>query len=599
MPLFLKALDPTIDILGDEQLLRYNTDQINNEANLLLLNSFASTASVFPSTSLAFASTSLKGFHFKHELTSGSTYGNFSLMTYDKFGTSTDIFKYDEQSASLFFFKNVSLNSNKITNLADGVLTSDAVNLRQLNGQFTDIITYVDNHTWLSSSITDLETTVKAYTLDSFAVPTGNLSLNSNKITSLADGVLTSDAINVGQLNSMFNNIPINALAGYPADSSLYLNGSGSWVNPLGNISFSGNTISTTTGNNISFGQPIYMTDLGIWLRNYNDTNHGMFYDSVIDGIQFKGVGGFRWISGENEFMRLTSSGLNLNSNKITYLADPVDLYDGANKNFVVVEINNRVAPINDKLQYMSINDSANPMLFSRGITVNNSYTSYINEYGAYGHLTSDGNTGSSTDSPQYDIICYGRIRSSEFNAWSSKNIKNIIATGEVVQIEAANIIQSLPTVKYSYKDPALDGSGDYYGMISEEIKDFLPDYVQTQEFKFAPNIMKLGTATLLDSSTIVVVIENAEQDYPNITDKKIQIITEQQGFQGVVLSVIENKITIKTDFMLELSKETINVFVYGTYEDCPTISKMRLFDMALCALQNCLSRIQQLENKV
>ena len=109
MPLFLKALDPTIDILGNEQVLRYNTDQINNDANLLLLNDFTAIAGVFPSTSLVFASTTLKGFQFKHELKSSSVYGDFNLKTYDKFGSSTDIFKYDELTDSLIFFKNVGL----------------------------------------------------------------------------------------------------------------------------------------------------------------------------------------------------------------------------------------------------------------------------------------------------------------------------------------------------------------------------------------------------------------------------------------------------------------------------------------------------------
>ena len=72
MPLFLKALDPTIDILGNEQVLRYNLDQINNDANLLLLNDFTAIAGVFPATSLVFASTILKGVQFKHELKSSS-----------------------------------------------------------------------------------------------------------------------------------------------------------------------------------------------------------------------------------------------------------------------------------------------------------------------------------------------------------------------------------------------------------------------------------------------------------------------------------------------------------------------------------------------
>lgn len=143
MPLFLKSIDPTIDILGNEQVLRYNTDQINNDANLLLLNNFAATANIFPSTNISFVTNGLKGFRFRHETYNNSLFGNFKLQTYDKLGNSTDIFKYDEQSDSLIFLKNtslstlsiannLSLNSNKITSLANGIADTDAINLGQL-----------------------------------------------------------------------------------------------------------------------------------------------------------------------------------------------------------------------------------------------------------------------------------------------------------------------------------------------------------------------------------------------------------------------------------------------------------------------------------
>jgi hypothetical protein len=255
---------------------------------------------------------------------------------------------------------------------------------------------------------------------------------------------------------------------------------------------------------------------------------------------------------------------------------------------------------IGSKLDYITTGDNTNfPIRFTRALHVDNNYDSFIREYGTYGYLNPGGRTGVASDGPTYDIKCNNRIRASEVNVWSSKNIKNILARGQIIQNEAANLIQTLPTVKYNYKNPSLDGKGNYYGMISEEIKDYLPDYVTSEENKFAPNIMKQATATLLDYNTIGIIIENAERDYPDIIDKKIQIIAVKNACQGTVLSILGNTITVKTDFALQLSEKTIDVFVYGTYEDCPTIAKMHLFDMALCALQNCLSRIQQLENKV
>lgn len=58
------------------------------------------------------------------------------------------------------------------------------------------------NHTGTqtASTISDLAATVQAYTLDQFADAAADISLNSNKITNLADGSGANDAVNFGQL---------------------------------------------------------------------------------------------------------------------------------------------------------------------------------------------------------------------------------------------------------------------------------------------------------------------------------------------------------------------------------------------------------------
>jgi len=58
------------------------------------------------------------------------------------------------------------------------------------------------NHTGTqaASTISDLATVVKAYRLDEFAAPTASVSFNSQKITNLADGTVSGDAVNYGQL---------------------------------------------------------------------------------------------------------------------------------------------------------------------------------------------------------------------------------------------------------------------------------------------------------------------------------------------------------------------------------------------------------------
>ena len=224
MPLFLKALDPSVDILGNEQVLRYNTDQINNDANLLLLNDFTATSGIFPTSGFSFVNNNLKGFRFYHELSNSSVYGDFYLQTYSKFGTNSNIFQYDEQTDSLTFFKNVSLsglsitgnlslNSNKITNLANGAANTDAINFGQLNSAITGL-----GFSSLISNGLVVRTAANTYITRSVTAGSG-ISLNNG------DGVSGNPTISV-------SNIPISTLSGYPSNSSLFLNGVGQWITP-------------------------------------------------------------------------------------------------------------------------------------------------------------------------------------------------------------------------------------------------------------------------------------------------------------------------------------------------------------------------------
>lgn len=91
------------------------------------------------------------------------------------------------------------LTSEKITDFATAAALVGPVS--SINGKSgTVTLTAVDVsaasavHTHVSSSITDLETTVKSYPLSSFAAATAALSMNSQKITNLAAPTDASDA---------------------------------------------------------------------------------------------------------------------------------------------------------------------------------------------------------------------------------------------------------------------------------------------------------------------------------------------------------------------------------------------------------------------
>ena len=64
-----------------------------------------------------------------------------------------------------------------------------------------------NSHNHIASNITNLASTVKTYRLDEFADPTSDISMNSHKITNLANGTANTDAVNKGQLDSAISEL--------------------------------------------------------------------------------------------------------------------------------------------------------------------------------------------------------------------------------------------------------------------------------------------------------------------------------------------------------------------------------------------------------
>lgn len=379
--------------------------------------------------------------------------------------------------------------------------------------------------------------------------------------------------------------IPIANLSGYPGNSAVYLRGDGVWNNL--NI--------TTTATTVAFEQPVWMKNFALWFRSPSDVNHGISYNATIGGLKFVGFSGFSWAtgtSGATERMRLTSSGLDLNSSKLLNVLTPTVSTDGANKSYV----DSAVSSANTKLQYFGSWDSVYPIYVTRSMYINNSYSSPIREYGTYGFLNGNGNTGTATDSPIYDIMCNSRIRASEFNAWSSKNIKNILSIGKKAGEEASKILQDIPIVKYNYKDPIVDGKGEFFGVISEEILDYLPNYVTTNEFRFTPNIMMFGKLNSIDYQYFTILLQDDKTLDASFIGKKIQILKDNSSISGILESIENKFLTVKLESKVIITEKDLDVFVYGSYEDCPTVSLKHLSELSLCALVNCIERINKLE---
>lgn len=96
----------------------------------------------------------------------------------------------------------VTMNNQKLTGLANGTVSTDGVNLGQMTSAISaGTITLTGNVTGSGTVGTSFATTL-ALRLNQILSPTGAVSLNSQKITSLATGTVSTDGVNLGQMNT-------------------------------------------------------------------------------------------------------------------------------------------------------------------------------------------------------------------------------------------------------------------------------------------------------------------------------------------------------------------------------------------------------------
>jgi hypothetical protein len=129
-------------------------------------------------------------------------------------------FYYDTVANAVYFW-----NGSAWTNIA----TNSAL----LGGQNSAYHLSRANHTGtqLASTISDFDTQVRTSRLDQMAAPTANVSLNSNKITNLADGTNPQDAATVAQVQAAAAGIDAKASCRYTTTGNITLSGTGTQAN--------------------------------------------------------------------------------------------------------------------------------------------------------------------------------------------------------------------------------------------------------------------------------------------------------------------------------------------------------------------------------
>lgn len=176
--IIVKGIKPDLNILGNTQRFIFS----DSTSYFGLRNDFVPTANIPSLVGFDFSNNSFSGFRFTYQTPFNQNLGSFKLKSY---------VNNDPVGTDIFTVNNSTLTFNSAVDFAIAPLFNDPTqDLHAANKR------YVDNHTWLVSSITNFDTSVRSYKLNDFLAPTGNISLNNNTITSLANPVNSSDAAN-------------------------------------------------------------------------------------------------------------------------------------------------------------------------------------------------------------------------------------------------------------------------------------------------------------------------------------------------------------------------------------------------------------------
>lgn len=296
----VNSITPNLYILGDNQKIFFS-DPINNFS---FINNFTPLSNVPTTLKIGIFNVFNNGYVFEHNTSTIDNFGSLKLKSV-----------FNNNTVDL-----LSIDNNIFTFNIPVIVPTPTLN----NHAATK--SYIDNKTWTVSQITNFNSSVVAFRLDQFAIPTANINLNGNKIIGLGAPTLTTDAATKGYVDSSIGSISMS-------------------ITLQGDVTGSGNTGSNIT---TTLNKTLDQINLPTTSLNLNSQKIINLATPTLttDATNKSYVDGKTWIASQiTDFdtqVRLSRldqmaspiTSLNANSQKIINLAAPTLSTDAVNKNY-------------------------------------------------------------------------------------------------------------------------------------------------------------------------------------------------------------------------------------------------------------------------
>jgi len=182
----------------------------------------------------------------------------------------------------------------------------------------------------------------------------------------------------------------------------------------------------------------------------------------------------------------------------------------------------------------------------------------------------------------------------------SSKHKKVVLLDDQdKVENEIINYIPKINFYKYKNKMVSYD-NGIYYGVIAEQLGEVLPEYINIQN-DYIPNIGQVAEISRINNNENMYALKftnSLESVLSEFDMKKIKGYgaNDEEFIFSVENNVDTFTLLCKLENCYSLTDLVENMFIYGSFEKCPSVEKSRIAEMALIGVKNVLHRVNNLE---